>query len=330
MTERRSLAPARIGASVTTRLGLGGAVLAGLYRQVSEEQALGVVAATWDAGLRLFDTAPHYGAGLGEERLGAALAGRPRGELTLSTKVGRRLEPRRPEDPADLFVGAPPLKSVFDFSYDGVLRQVEASLARLRTDRVDIAYIHDPDDHHDDAVTGAYPALVRLRDEGTVGAIGVGMNQASLLARLVRELHLDCVLLAGRYSLLDHGRPGLDLLEQCSTSGTAVVLGGVFNSGILAAPGPGATFDYAPAPPEVQERVAVLAELCAGHDVELPAVALQFALAHPAVAAVVVGCRSPQEVADNVAMTDRYIPAGLWEELRRAKVISPDAPTPLS
>jgi D-threo-aldose 1-dehydrogenase len=292
-----------------TRLGLGCAPIGGLYEPVSEANARAVVDRAWEHGLRLFDTAPLYGSGLSERRVGAALHDRPRDALVLSTKVGRLL--RAGGEPDAVFEGALPLEPVFDFSFDGVLRSLDESLERLGLDRVDVVYIHDPDDYFDQALAGAYPALERLRGEGVVRAIGVGMNQSEMLARFARETNVDCVLLAGRYTLLD--RSALDeLLPLCLERGIAVIAGGVFNSGVLAG---NAHYDYAPAEPAVLARVSRLAEICGRWDVPLAAAAVQFPLGHPAVACVLVGCRSSVEVDEDVALFELNLPAGLWEEL---------------
>lgn len=294
-----------------SRLGLGTAPLGGLYKAVSDEQAQAAVDRAWSLGLRFFDTAPLYGSGLSERRLGTALRNRPREQFALSTKVGRLL---RAGEPAEAFKGAPALAPVFDFSHDGALRSLAESLERLGLDRVDIALIHDPDDHFAEALAGAYVALERLRAEGVVSAIGVGMNQAALLARFARETDVDCFLVAGRYTLLDRGAQP-ELLPLCEERGIAVIAGGVFNSGILV---DGETFDYTPAPASVRERVAQLREICARWHAPLAAAALQFPLRHPAVASVLVGCRSGQEVEEDARLFSLDLPDGLWEELEAA------------
>jgi D-threo-aldose 1-dehydrogenase len=298
----------RTGLTVT-QLGLGCAPIGGLFQPVSDSDARAVVDRAWNQGLRLFDTAPLYGSGLSERRLGDALRDRPRDEFVLSTKVGRLL--RAGGNPDPVYEGAPPLEPVFDFSFDGVLRSLDESLGRLGLDRVDVVHIHDPDDHFDDALAGAYPALERLRGEGVVRAIGVGMNQSEMLARFAREADIDCVLLAGRYTLLDTSALD-DLLPVCLERGVAVIAGGVFNSGVLAGNG---HYNYAPAEPAVLARVARLAEICARWEVPLSAAAIQFPLGHPAVACVLVGCRTSAEVDEDVALLGRELPAGLWEEL---------------
>jgi D-threo-aldose 1-dehydrogenase len=297
------------------RLALGCAPLGGLYAAVADEQARATVDAAWRAGIREFDTAPHYGAGLSERRLGAALATRPRDELVISTKVGRLLVTGRAAAGEDMFAGEPARARVFDFSRDGVARSLEQSLERLGMDRVDAVYVHDPDDHMEQAIGAALPALARLRAEGVVRAIGAGMNHAAPLARIVREADVDRVLVAGRCTLLDRSAED-ELLPLCAERGVEVVAGGVLNSGILADPRPGAMYDYAPAPPDVLARTQRIAALCAQHATPLLAAALAFPARLPAVAAVLVGARSPAEVAANAAAFAQPVPDALWEELR--------------
>jgi D-threo-aldose 1-dehydrogenase len=307
--ERRELG--RSGVAVT-RLGLGCAPLGGLYEPVSEAQARATVDAAWELGARYFDTAPHYGAGVSERRVGAALRERPREEFVVSTKVGKMLVPGAPG--AREFAGEPPLGRVFDFSRDAVLRSLEGSLERLGLDRVDVVLVHDPDDHMDQAIGEALPALAALRDEGAIRAIGAGMNGAAPLARIVREADVDCVLVAGRYTLLDQSAAG-ELLPLCGERGVAVVPGGVFNGGVLTDPRPGAYYDYEPAPPEVLGRARRIAAVCARHGVPLPAAAMAFPRRHPAVACVLVGARSAAEVRADVADWERAVPDELWDEL---------------
>ncbi|MFF7281259.1 aldo/keto reductase [Streptomyces griseorubiginosus] len=305
----------RSGVTVT-RLGLGTAPLAGLFSAVGADQAAATLDAAWAAGLRYFDTAPHYGAGLAERRLGDFLSasGRPRTEYTVSTKVGRLLVPGDSAPGDEAFHGDEGLVRVRDYSPAGVYRSLAESLERSGLDAFDIVLIHDPDDHWEEAVRGAYPALARLRAEGGVRAIGAGMNQTGMLTRLVRETDLDCVLVAGRYSLLD--RTAADaLLPLCAEREVGVLVGGVFNSGVLAAPAPGATYDYGPAPEAVLRRAQDLARRCAAHGVPLAAAALQFPYRHPAVTSVVVGARSAREVTENVDHATREIPRELWDEL---------------
>jgi|SRR5579862_129430 len=288
------------------RLGLGTAPIGGLYEAVDDETAHAVVERAWELGVRYFDTAPLYGSGLAERRLGAALAGKPRSELVVSTKVGRLLRPGDSD-----WLGAPPLVSYFDFSFDAALRSLDGSLERLALDRVDIAFVHDPDDHIEKALSGAFAALRRLREEGAVRAIGVGANHTDVLCRFAREADPDCFLLAGRYTALDRSAAG-QLLPLCEEHGIAVIAGGVFNSGVLAG---GDTFDYETAPPDVVARVERLRETCARHGVPLPAAAVQFPLRHPVVEAVLVGCRTPEELAEDVRLANRDLPDALWDEL---------------
>jgi D-threo-aldose 1-dehydrogenase len=247
----------------------------------------------------------------------------------VSTKVGRLVRSLAPGETVDPegFAGEPPGKRVWDFSRDGVRRSLEESLERLGLDRVDIVLVHDPDDHEREAYEQAFPALAELRDQGVVRAIGAGMNQAGMLTRFVRDLDLDLVLVAGRYSLLDQ-RALAELLPACAARGTAVVVGGVFNSGLLADPRPGATFDYAPAPPELVDRAVRLAEVCARHGVPLRTAALAFPFGHPAVTSVLVGARSAAEVEDAVASFERPGPAELWAELVATGLLPDHVPTP--
>jgi D-threo-aldose 1-dehydrogenase len=270
------------------RLGLGCAPLGGLYTPVSEDDARATVDAAWDAGIRFFDVAPLYGEGRSEKRLGAALADRPRDEYVLSTKVGR------------LITGG---EVVFDFSRDGVLRSLEESLERLGLDRVDVLLVHDPEQHMEQALDEALPAVRELREQGVVGAIGAGMNYPAELERIVRD-GVDCVLMAGRYTLLD--RSGLGLLDVCAELGVDVIAGGVFNSGILAG---GTTFNYHPAPPELLERARAVFAECARHGVSPTAAALQFPLTHPAVKRVLAGARSPAELRADVEAFEAELPA---------------------
>jgi D-threo-aldose 1-dehydrogenase len=288
------------------RLGLGTAPIGGLYEAVDEETAHALVERAWALGLRYFDTAPLYGVGLAERRLGVGLRGKPREEFAVSTKVGRLLRPG-----ASAWHGAPDLVDYFDFSHDAALRSLEESLERLGLDRVDVAFVHDPDDHFDEALAGSFRALRRLRGEGVVRAIGVGANQAEVLCRFAREADPDCFLVAGRYTVLDRTAAD-ELLPLCEEQGIAVIAGGVFNSGVLAG---GDTFDYDTAPPEVLARVLRLRETCVRHGVPLPAAAVQFPQRHPAVATVIVGCRTVEEVAEDMRLSTLEIPDALWDEL---------------
>lgn len=314
------LGQARLGRRGPTvpRLGLGCAPLGNLFTAVGDAEAASTVDAAWDAGIRLFDTAPLYGHGLSERRLGAALAARPRDEFVLSTKVGRLLRPVGAPD-GGIFALPPddPAATVapeFDYSAAGVRRSIQESLDRLGLDRIDVVLVHDPDDHRDEALAGAFPALIALRDEGVIGAVGAGMNQWQLLDHFVQRVDLDVVLLAGRATLLD--RSGTEvLLPRCQEAGVGVVLGGVFNSGVLATPGPGATYDYATVPDDIAARVGRLAAACDRHGVALPAAALRWALRQPGVSAVVVGARSAAEVRTDVAWATTPVPDDLWAEL---------------
>jgi D-threo-aldose 1-dehydrogenase len=297
----------------------GAAPIAGLYAPVSEETAAGTLAAAWAAGIRAFDTAPHYGVGVSERRLGAFLAGQPRDEFTVCTKVGRLLVPAAGDVQGEEgFYGIPPLTRVRDYSRDGVRRSLEESLDRLGLDRVDIVLIHDPDDFMEQAAGEAYPALASLRDQGVVRAIGAGMNSASALAWLAERCDLDCVLAAGRYTLLDQSAAEA-LFPLCQRRGVAVLAAGVFNSGILAGPDDGGTYDYAPAPPAVVARARRMRDACARHGVPLPAAALQFTLRHPAVTAAVVGARSAEEITEDVSYLSIPVQDVLWAELDRIR-----------
>lgn len=314
----------RTGVEVT-RLGLGTAPIGGMFTAVSVADAHDTVARAYDAGLRYFDTAPHYGAGLSETRLGAALAGRPREEFTLSTKMGRILVPG---DQEQQFWAEPNgLRSEFDFSYEAALASHTDSLRRLGQDRVDIALIHDPDDHYEQAMAGTYPALRELRDGGAIGAIGAGMNQTSMPARLARESDFDIFLIAGRYNLLDAS--ALDeLLPLCEDKQISVVAAGVFHAGLLADPDNPAAVSYLPQGREYLAKAQAIRKLADGYQVPLRAVALQFPAAHPAVSTVVVGARTPGEVDDAVAMYEWDIPGQLWRDLKAAGLLPEQAPTP--
>lgn len=312
----------------TTKLGLGTAPLGGLYEPVSDEAAEATIARAWDLGLRFFDTAPQYGNGLSERRLGRFLAGKPRDSYVLCTKVGRLL--RRPAQ--DLgedayYKGTPPERPVFDFSYDGVMRAFEESLERLGTGRIDVLHIHDPDDHYDQAVAGAYKALDRLRADGAIAAVGAGMNQSEMLASFARAGRFDCFLLAGRYTLLEQGALR-ELLPLCEQQGIGIIIGGVYNSGLLANPAPGAKFNYADADPALIARAQELGAVCQRHGVPLKAAAIQFPAAHPAVAAILTGARNEAEIIENEALFRHPIPSALWEELRARTLIDPAAPIP--
>jgi D-threo-aldose 1-dehydrogenase len=296
----------------------GGAPIGGLYAPVSDEAAAATLEAAWDSGIRAFDTAPHYGVGLSEQRIGAFLGGRRRADFVVSTKVGRLLVPAAgPVDGADEFYGTPGRTRVLDYTGDGVLRSLEDSLRRLRLDRVDIVLIHDPDDHLAEALESGYPALARLRADGVVGAIGVGVNSAAVAEWFVSRCDLDCVLIAGRYTLLDDSA-ARSLFPLCLSRGVAVLAAGVFNSGILADPGDGARYDYAPAPADVLARARRIRDICARYEVPAAAAALRYALRHPAVTAAVVGARTPDEIRADAGYLSEPIPESLWADLAGA------------
>ena len=316
------------GVSVTA-LGLGGAPLGGLFTPVGAENAVRTVRHGYELGIRFFDTAPLYGRGKSERFYGQALSDYDRDSYILSSKVGRVLDlndAATHED--DIYVELPPYDVVFDFSRDGVLRSIEESLQRLGLDRLDIALIHDPDDHWEQAITEAYPTLAELRSQGVVSAIGAGMNQWEMPARFAREGDFDCFLLAGRYTLLDHS--GLEeLLPLCEEKSVSVILGGPYNSGVLASDlGPDTTYFYERTPPEVLETAKRIKAVCDRHDVPLKAAALQFGLAHPAVSATIPGPRAPDEVSENLAMASFDTPPDLWAELKSESLIPAEAPTP--
>jgi D-threo-aldose 1-dehydrogenase len=315
----------RTGVHLTT-LGFGAAPIAGLYNVVDEATARATIDAAWEGGIRYFDTAPHYGLGLSERRLGEALRDRPRDDVVVSSKVGRLLVARIPplarDD--DMFDVPGDLTRRRDYSRDGVLRSLEATLQRTGLGHVDILYVHDPDEHWQQAAEEAVPALVELRDAGVVGAIGVGMNQAAMLARFIRQTDVDAVMLAGRYTLLEQ-RAADDLLPAALEHGRSVVAAAVFNSGLLArdeVPDT-ATYDYQQASPDVRARARLLAAACREHGTTLPAAAIQFPLRHPAVASVVVGMRSPEEVRHNLAAHVQHVPDELWADLEHRGLLRP-------
>jgi D-threo-aldose 1-dehydrogenase len=301
-----------------TELAFGASGIGNLGYAVTDELAAETVRTAWGNGIRHFDTAPHYGLGLSERRLGAALAGLPRRELVLSTKVGRLLRPNALPTGADLAAGfsvPDDLTRLWDFSADGVRRSLAESLERLGMDRVDIVYVHDPDDAVDQAIAEAIPALIALREEGVVSAVGVGMNQWQAPLRIVRETDIDVVMLAGRWTLLD--RSGEPLLNECLERGVSVVAAAPFNSGILARrwPREGANYDYGPAPKEVLERARGLAGICESAGTALPTAALQYPLRHPAVATVVVGLRSPEQVVQASSSLAQPLSEDVWHQL---------------
>jgi D-threo-aldose 1-dehydrogenase len=335
---RRPFAAPRGRSLAFTRLGFGGAPLGNMHRVVAEDEADATLAAAWDAGLRYFDTAPLYGHGLSEIRIGRVLTSRPRDEFLLSTKVGRVLEPCAPgEEASGIYRATPPLRVRFDYTGDGVRRSLDASLARLGLDRVDIALVHDLErSAHGSGEAyearwseltrgGGWRALDALRADGTVGAIGLGTNETAACERLLTELDPDLFLLAGRYTLLEQA-PLHGLLPACARRGVGIVIGGPFNSGVLARQG--GSFDYAAAPPAVLARVERLAATCGRFDVPLPAAALQFAAAHPAVVSVIPGAQTPGEVVANARLLAMPIPVALWVALKDEGLVDAAAPVP--
>ncbi len=326
-----------------TASGFGTAPIGNMRRTLSDAEAEAVVRRAWDLGDRYFDTAPLYGHGLAERRTGAVLRGERRGAFLLSTKVGRLLEPCAPgAEASGIYEGVPPLRVRFDYSYDGVMRSHAESLERLGLDRVDILCVHDIDamthGSREAAETrtrelidqGGWRALDELRARGDVVAIGAGVNEWEPCVRLLELADPDIFLLAGRYTLLEQDALAA-LLPACEARGIGVVIGGPFNSGILATGArPGAMYNYAPAPAEVRERCDLIEAICAKHGVSLPQAALQFPLAHPAVVSVIPGGQSVDEVSDNHALLQAPIPDTLWADLKRSGLMSLDAPTPLT
>lgn len=301
----------RTGLTVS-RLALGCAPIGNLYRAITDEEADATIDAAYAAGIRFFDTAPLYGHGLSERRVGAALRRHDRDGVVVATKVGRLLFPGAVD--GTMFEDIPAMHWEFDFSYDATMRSLEASLERMGLDRVDVLHVHDPDDALEVALDGAFRALRQLRDEKVVGAIGAGMNNNEPLMRVVREADVDCVLVAGRCTLLDSTAAD-ELLPLCAERGVAVIAAAVFNSGVLADPRPGAHYRYAPASDEVLRRATAMADLCAEAGVSLRAAALQFALRHPAVTCVLPGAQTVAEVQQAVLDLSTPIPDGLWDEL---------------
>ncbi|MDX3311004.1 aldo/keto reductase [Streptomyces sp. NPDC054884] len=312
-----------------TTLGFGASVIGNLYRATPAEDATAAVEAAWDAGIRYFDTAPHYGLGLSEQRLGAALRKRPRDACTVSSKVGRLLVPNeRPQGvDSEGFAVRDDLRRQWDFSRDGVLRSIEDTLHRTGLDRLDVVYLHDPDDHWRQAADEALPTLAELRDQGVIGAIGAGMNQSAMLARFLRETPADVVMLAGRYTLLDQSALD-DVLPAAEEHGKSVVAVGVFNSGLLSRdrPAEGMKYDYQDAPVDLVRRALAIAEVCERYGTTLPAAAIAFPHTHPAVVNVTLGMRTPGQVARNAELHRRHVPEALWDDLRAQGLIRPDVP----
>lgn len=315
-------------------LGMGGAPLGNLFSRIPEEVAAATIAAAWDSDIRHFDTAPHYGAGLSEHRMGAMLRQYPRDEYTLSTKVGRLLEPVATVPEMDNnFAGGLSFRRKLDYTRDGTLRSIEDSLQRLGVPRIDIVYIHDcaPDWLGDEwpaqfeiAMTGAARALTELREQGVIRAWGLGVNMVEPCLATLKRADPDLFLVAGRYTLLDHAALA-ELLPACEARGVHVVIGGPYNSGLLAG---GTTFNYEAAAPEMLARARAVGAVCARHGVDLKAAALQFCAAHPAVGAVIPGPRTPEEVRQNAAAMTQPIPAAVWTELKSSGLLPAQAPTP--
>ena len=303
----------RTGVEVS-RLSLGTAALGGLYTSVSDEDCTETILTAVDNGINFIDTAPHYGKGTSERRIGRALAGRDRSTLVISTKIGRLLVPST-TDIDDFFMDADnTVERKFDFSASGVRQSLEGSLERLGIDSVEILFIHDPDQNADAAIIEAYPELDRMRSEGIIKAIGVGMNQCETPTRVIKETDIDMVLIAGRYSLLDQ-RALIELLPTAVERNVDIIAAGVFNSGILANPVKGATYDYVPASEELLAKAVRIREVLDGHQVSLTSAALQFPLRHPAVKSVLVGCRSAAEVKTNIEAFNTPIENKVWDDL---------------
>nr|WP_243074528.1 aldo/keto reductase [Microbacterium sp. SS28] len=311
----------------TTELGVGVAQFGNLYRETTDEASTQAIEAAWAAGIRYFDTAPHYGLGLSERRLGAALRDRPRDAYVVSTKAGRLLVPD-PEGASRMddggFVVPATLRREWDLSRDGIRRSLDESLERLGLDRVDILYLHDPDAHEDAALREALPAMAQLRDEGVVGAIGAGMNQSAMLARFAREAGIDVVMLAGRYTLLEQGALD-DLLPAALEHDVAVVAAAIYNSGLLATPrmSADAHYNYGAVPAELLARARAIADVCDEFGITVPDAAVAFPLRHPAVASVVIGTRTAQHVTDAVARYETTIPEEFWSELVARGLLDP-------
>ena len=327
-----------------TQLGLGGTTLGNIYSAVEEQAELDTIDAAYQSGMRYFDTAPLYGYGLSELRLGKGLARYPRDQVVVSTKVGWALVPLEPgqQQAIGIFAKALPFRGVGDYSRDAILRSLEESLQRLHLDRVDLVLMHDPDEaislqpgrdpyavsHFDDAMKNAYPILDDLRRQGVIRALGVGMNQWQMLADFAHAGDFDCFLLAGRYTLLEQ-EPLHTLFPLCAKKTVSVIIGGPYNSGILATGAiEGAYYNYQAAPPQVLDRVRQIEEVCGRHGIALPAAALQFPFGHPAVTAIIPGARSVTELRANATYFAQKIPADFWAELQHLALLDPRAPVP--
>ena len=310
----------RAGLTVSA-LGVGCAPLGGLFSSVSDEDVDALIERALEIGVTYFDTAPFYGHGSSERRIGRGLSKVPRTSFRLSSKVGRVLEPGESTEPNE-YVDLDPFTPVFDYSPAGIRRSFESSLERLGLDSIDILYIHDPDDYLDQAIGEAYPELERMRAEGLVKSIGVGTNLAEIGTRFVRETDIDVALVAGRFTVLD--QIALDeFLPEAHRRGVSVLGAGVFNSGILVNPVEGATYNYAPASPEILAKTRAIHEIVRNHGVPIEAVGLQFPLRHPATKAVLTGVRTAEELDTNVAAFDRDVPEALWEDLENEGLVRP-------
>jgi D-threo-aldose 1-dehydrogenase len=321
-----------------TAFAFGTAPVGNIFRAISESDSDAMFTSAWDAGVRYFDTAPMYGHGLSELRTGQSLRWKQRDDFVLSSKVGRVLKPARRAD-IDFapWVDAAPFTMQFDYSYDGTMRSFEDSLQRLGLERMDICFIHDIDVFtrgadqpavFKQAMDGCWKALEKLRAEGVVKAIGVGVNEWEVCHEALRQRDFDCFLLAGRYTLLEQEALE-EFLPLCEQRGAAVVVGGGFNSGILATGArPGAKYNYAPAPAEIMQRVADIEKVCAEYQVPLPAVALQFVVAHPAIPSFIAGTRTVEQLQQNLGWFSHTIPAELWRDLKRKGLLREDAPVP--
>lgn len=310
-----TLVKLRTGLEIS-QFGLGTATLGGLFTSISDEDAVSTVDTALNLGITYIDTAPHYGKGRAERRLAMALSGKT--NFHLSTKIGRLLVPAVNSLDSEFADTDTTVERSFDYSANGVERSLKESLERLQMDHVDIVFIHDPDDaiYTEQSIKEAYPALERMRDQGLIKAIGVGMNQCAVPTRFVNETDIDMVLIAGRYSLLDQSA-ALDLLPAALKRGVDIIAAGVFNSGILANPILGATYDYAPASAEILAKAVRIRDILDKHGVSITSAALQFPLRHPAVKGVLVGCRSSREVIDNTSAFDEVIPEEVWQDLAR-------------
>ncbi|MSU90070.1 aldo/keto reductase [Rhodobacteraceae bacterium 2CG4] len=328
------------GGVTLTELGFGTAPLGNLYRAISDDEADAILQAAWDAGVRYFDTAPLYGLGLSEARLNRFLRDKPRDEYVLSTKVGRLLRPCPPErrDGIGKWFDVPARQEVYDYTYDGVMRSVEFSLERLGIERIDILYVHDIDVPNqgsraaanakvDQLMAGGYHALLSLREQGVIQAFGAGVNEWQVCQQLTERGDFDLFLLAGRYTLLE--QEALEsFLPLCERRGIGIVIGGPYNSGILATgPVEGAYYNYEPAPPEIMARVARIQTVCQAHDTPLVAAAFHFPLGHPCVHSVIPGGQSVAQMRQNAEVAQVRVPPELWAALKAEGLLRADAPT---